>query len=145
SGLISGREALGVAGALAFVSFLLVLPLPPMVWALAVVALAIALTYPLFKRFFSLPQAYLGIAFGFGIPMAYAAVQQALPLEAWLLLLANVAWALAYDTEYAMVDRADDLKLGLRTAAITFGRFDVSGVAVCYAVTLGLQAWVGWR
>lgn len=145
TGLISGREALGVAGALAFVSFLLVLPLPRLVWGLAVVALVIAITYPLLKRFFSLPQAYLGIAFGFGIPMAYAAVQQALPLEAWLLLLANVAWALAYDTEYAMVDRADDLKLGLRTAAITFGRFDVIGIAACYAITLALLGVVGWR
>lgn len=145
TGLIRPREALVVAGVLAFLAFLLVLPLPPLVWGLAAVALAIAATYPLFKRFFAFPQAYLGIAFGFGIPMAYAAVQQALPAEAWLLLLANISWALAYDTEYAMVDRPDDLKLGLRTAAIAFGRYDVLMVAVCYGVTLLLQAWVGLR
>ncbi len=142
---IGDREALAVAALLALLAFLLVLPLPPLVWLLAVVALFIAISYPLLKRIFGLPQAYLGIAFGFGIPMAFAAVQQAVPLEAWILLLSNVFWALAYDTEYAMVDRPDDLKLGLKTAAITFGRFDVVLVGVCYAITLLLLAWVGWR
>lgn len=144
-GQIQPGEALAVAAVLAVIAFVLVLPLPPMVWALSVVALFIAATYPLLKRFFAFPQAYLGIAFGFGIPMAFAAVQQALPLEAWLLLLANITWALAYDTEYAMVDRPDDLKLGLRTSAIAFGRLDVMMVGVCYALTVALHAWVGWR
>jgi 4-hydroxybenzoate polyprenyltransferase len=87
----------------------------------------------------------LGIAFGFGIPMAYAAVQNAVPYQAWLLLLANVFWALAYDTEYAMVDRDDDLKIGIRTSAITFGRFDVIAVMLCYAASLSLITWVGWQ
>ncbi len=138
SGLISPKEALAVAGLLALVSFLLVLPLNYLVWALACVALFIAVTYPLLKRVFAIPQAYLGVAFGFGIPMAFAAIQNTVPPEAWLMLLANVAWAVAYDTEYAMVDRPDDLKLGLRTSAITFGRWDVAMVGLCYAITLAL-------
>ncbi len=145
TGQISEHEALAVAGTLALLAFLLVLALPPLVWLLAVVALLVAISYPLLKRVFGLPQAYLGIAFGFGIPMAFAAVQQTVPLEAWTLLLANVFWALAYDTEYAMVDRPDDLKLGLKTAAVTFGRFDVVMVGVSYLLTLLLLAWVGAR
>jgi len=88
------------------------------------------------KRVFAIPQAYLGIAFGFGIPMAFAAVQGTVPMEAWLMLAANVAWAVAYDTEYAMVDKPDDLKLGLRTSAITFGQWAIAMVGLCYAVTL---------
>jgi 4-hydroxybenzoate polyprenyltransferase len=111
--------------------------------ALSFVALAIAVTYPLTKRFFALPQLYLGVAFGFGIPMAYAAVRNALPAECWVLLAANVCYAFAYDTEYAMVDRDDDLKLGMRTSAITLGRFDVAGVMLAYAGMLGLLAAVG--
>ncbi|MEA5098793.1 MAG: UbiA family prenyltransferase, partial [Burkholderiaceae bacterium] len=104
----------------------------------------VAATYPYFKRFFALPQAYLGIAFGFGIPMAFAAVQDHVPAAAWLLLLANVFWALAYDTEYAMVDRDDDLKIGICTSAITFGRFDVAAVMACYGLTLAIIFTVGW-
>jgi 4-hydroxybenzoate polyprenyltransferase len=145
AGLIRPREALLVAAALALVSFLLILPLNALTKQLSVAAVIIAGTYPYFKRFFAIPQAYLGIAFGFGIPMAYAAVRGAVPCEAWLLLLGNVFWAMAYDTEYAMVDREDDLKLGLRTSAITFGRFDVAIVMLCYAVTLAIDAYVGWR
>ncbi|MBP8309823.1 MAG: 4-hydroxybenzoate octaprenyltransferase, partial [Burkholderiaceae bacterium] len=99
---------------------------------------------PFTKRFLSLPQAYLGIAFGFGIPMAFAAVQDRLPQTAWALLGANIFWALAYDTEYAMVDRDDDLRIGIRTAAITFGRFDVLAVMGSYAATLALLALAGW-
>jgi 4-hydroxybenzoate polyprenyltransferase len=145
SGKISGREALLIAALFVLISFALILPLNTLTKQLSLVAVLIAASYPYFKRFFALPQAYLGIAFGFGIPMAYAAVQNAVPYQAWLLLLANVFWALAYDTEYAMVDRDDDLKIGIRTSAITFGRFDVMAVMFCYAASLGLIAWVGWQ
>ncbi len=143
TGAIAPWEAVAVAVALALVSFLLVLPMNGLTIVLAFVAAFVAGSYPYTKRFLALPQAYLGIAFGFGIPMAYAAVLGTLPPAAGWLLLANVFWALAYDTEYAMVDRDDDLKIGIRTAAITFGRFDIAAVVVCYAATLGLLAWVG--
>ena len=143
SGRIAGWEAVLVAAVLAVVAFVLILPLNTLTKLLSVAAVAIAASYPYFKRFFALPQAYLGIAFGFGIPMAYAAVQNAVPAEAWVLLLANIFWALAYDTEYAMVDRDDDLKIGIRTSAITFGRYDVLAVMLCYAISLGLVAAVG--
>ena len=143
TGRIRPSEALGVAAVLALISLALVIPLNALSWALAVVAAVLAATYPLFKRFFAIPQAYLGIAFGFGIPMSFAALQGTVPLEAWLMLAANVAWAVAYDTEYAMVDRPDDLRLGLKTSAITFGRWDVTAIALCYALTLGLLGVVG--
>ena len=143
AGEVSAREALLLAAGLSVLAFLLILPLNKLVWELALVALFLAASYPYTKRFFALPQAYLGIAFGFGIPMSYAAVWETVPKEAWLLLAANIFWAVAYDTEYAMVDRADDLKIGIKTAAITFGRFDIAAVALCYAATLGLLAWVG--
>lgn len=143
SGRIAAWEAVAVAAALALLSFLLILPLNALTLQLSVLAVVVAGTYPYFKRFFALPQAYLGIAFGFGIPMAYAAVLDSVPAEAWILLLANVFWALAYDTEYAMVDRDDDLKIGIRTSAITFGRFDVLAVMICYALNLLLIALVG--
>jgi len=110
---------------------------------LSVAAVLIAASYPYFKRFFAIPQAYLGIAFGFGIPMAYAAIQDHVPPVAWWLLAANVFWAVAYDTEYAMVDRDDDLKIGIKTSAITFGQFDVAAVMLCYAVNLGMLLAVG--
>jgi 4-hydroxybenzoate polyprenyltransferase len=112
---------------------------------LSVAAVAIAASYPYFKRFFAIPQAYLGIAFGFGIPMAFAAVQGTVPAAAWLLLIANIFWAVAYDTEYAMVDRDDDLKLGLKTSAITFGRYDVAAIMLCYALAFVLILLVGWQ
>lgn len=143
SGLIRPWEAVAVFVTLSLLAGLLILPMNALVWKLAFVAVFLAASYPFTKRFFALPQAYLGIAFGFGIPMAYAAVLESLPLSAWLMLAANVFWALAYDTEYAMVDREDDLKLGIRTAAITFGRYDVAAVMACYAITLGLLAAVG--
>ena len=143
AGRVSGREALLLAAGLSLLAFLLILPLDPLVWKLSVVALFLAASYPFTKRFFAIPQAYLGIAFGFGIPMSYAALWGEVPMEAWLLLLANVFWAVAYDTEYAMVDRADDLKIGIKTSAITFGRFDLAAIALCYAATLALLAWVG--
>ena len=143
TGAIQPREALLYAGALALLAALLVVPLHPLVWLLSVPALLLAASYPFTKRFFALPQAYLGVAFGFGIPMAFAAVQGGVPGVAWLLLLANVFWAVAYDTEYAMVDRPDDLKIGIRSAAITFGRFDVAAIMLCYALTLTLLALAG--
>jgi 4-hydroxybenzoate polyprenyltransferase len=145
SGKIAPWEAVMVAAVLALVSLLLILPLNALTRQLSVAAVLIAASYPYFKRFFAIPQAYLGIAFGFGIPMAYAAVQGTVPAAAWLLLLANIFWAVAYDTEYAMVDRDDDLKIGIRTSAITFGRFDVLAVMLCYACTLGIIFAVGWQ
>jgi len=144
SGKIAGWEALAVAGVLAALAFLLVLPLNTLTKQMSVAALLIAGTYPYFKRFFAIPQAYLGIAFGFGIPMAFAAVQNQVPAVAWWLLAANVFWAVAYDTEYAMVDRDDDIKIGMRTSAITFGRFDVAAVMLCYGAALAIDLLCGW-
>ena len=143
SGRIAGWEAWMVAAVLALISFLLILPLNALTIALSLVAAFVAASYPFTKRFFALPQAYLGIAFGFGIPMAFAAIEGRVPTVAWTMLAANVFWALAYDTEYAMVDREDDVKIGIRTAAIAFGRHDVPAVMVCYACTLVLLAVVG--
>ena len=140
---VSPREALLLAAGLSLLSFVLILPLDPLVIWLSVPALFLAASYPFTKRFFAIPQAYLGIAFGFGIPMGFAAVAGEVPAVAWLMLLANVFWAVAYDTEYAMVDRPDDLKIGIKTSAITFGRFDVVAVMLCYAAALGLLAVVG--
>jgi 4-hydroxybenzoate polyprenyltransferase len=105
----------------------------------------VAIAYPFFKRFFAVPQLFLGVAFSFGIPMAYAAVQNAVPPIAWAVLAVNLFWVVAYDTEYAMVDRADDVKIGIRTSALTFGRYDVAAVAGCYTVFLAGMAWVGYR
>ena len=144
SGRISGKEALAVAGVLTVAAFCLILPLNALTKQLSVAAVIIAGTYPYFKRFFAIPQAYLGIAFGFGIPMGFAAVTDAVPVVAWLLLLGNVFWAVAYDPEYAMVDRDDDLKIGIRTSAITFGRYDVAIIMLCYALFLLLWLACGW-
>jgi 4-hydroxybenzoate polyprenyltransferase len=143
AGEIEPREALYVAGVLALAAFALVLFLNPLAIALSFAGLAIAATYPYSKRYIALPQAYLGIAFGFGIPMAYAAVQERLPLECWLLLAANVFYSFAYDTEYAMVDRDDDAKLGIHTSALTLGRWDVAAVMSSYAALLALLSLVG--
>ncbi|WP_374476100.1 4-hydroxybenzoate octaprenyltransferase [Zoogloea sp.] len=140
---VTPKEALALAAGLALLSFLLVLPLNALTIALSVPAVFLAGSYPFTKRFLAIPQAYLGIAFGFGIPMAFAALQGEVPMVAWVMLLANVFWAVAYDTEYAMVDRPDDLKIGIKTSAITFGRFDVAAVMVCYGLTLALLGWVG--
>ena len=144
AGVIAPWEALVVAAAGAIIAFALTLftNRATMLWSLP--ALAIAVAYPFFKRFFAIPQAFLGIAFSFGIPMAYAAVQGRVPAFAWLLLFINLFWVMAYDTEYAMVDRADDAKIGIRTSALTFGRFDVTAVALSYAIYLAAMAWVGY-
>lgn len=139
----SKKEAYLLAGVLSLLAFGLVNLLNWLTVQLSVLALFLAITYPLTKRFFAMPQAYLGIAFGFGIPMAFAALNNHVPPVAWLLLLANVFWAVAYDTEYAMVDREDDLKIGIRSSAITFGRYDIIAVMICYAVTLLLLTAVG--
>ena len=149
SGQVSGKEALLLALALTLCAALLLVFLNPLARQLSLIALMLAASYPFFKRFFAIPQAYLGIAFGFGIPMAFAAVQNQVPAVAWWLLLANVFWTIAYDTEYAMVDKNDDLKIGIKTSAITFGRFDVTAVMLCYAVFIVMMAILGvqadWR
>ncbi len=144
SGKIRSWEAVALFVVISLVSLLLIQPYNQLTWVMACIAAFLAASYPFTKRFLALPQAYLGIAFGFGIPMAYAAVLGRLEPSAWLLLLANVFWALAYDTEYAMVDRDDDIAIGIRTAAITFGRFDVLAVMICYGLALGLIACVGF-
>jgi len=145
AGKVSSKEALILFAVLVIFSFCLILPFRSWnIVGLSVVALFLAASYPFTKRFFAVPQAYLGVAFGFGIPMAYVAHLDMIPQVAWILLLANVFWAMAYDTDYAMVDRADDLKIGIKTSAITFGRFDVVAVMLCYAATLGLIARVGF-
>ncbi|MBI2312804.1 MAG: 4-hydroxybenzoate octaprenyltransferase [Betaproteobacteria bacterium] len=143
AGRVTPREALLLAGGLSLTAFLLILPLRREVMYLALVAFFLAASYPFTKRFFALPQAYLGIAFGFGIPMAFASYAGQVPALAWLLLLANVFWALAYDTEYAMVDREDDLKIGIKTAAITFGKYDVAAVMASHGIFLAILAGVG--
>ncbi len=146
-GALSPIEALTLGAVLAAAAFALVLSTNPPTIALSFAALAIALAYPYAKRVLAIPQAVLGLAFSFGIPMAFAAVLggrdsgwpaigAAVPLHAWWLLLGNLCWVLAYDTEYAMVDRDDDLKIGIQTSAITLGRWDVAAVMGCYAVYL---------
>jgi len=141
---ISTTEALILAAVLALIAFALVLKLNRLTILLSFGALFVAVSYPFTKRFLALPQAYLGIAFSFGIPMAYAAQLSAVPLTAWVLVSANIFWTVAYDTEYAMVDRVDDQRIGIRTAAILFGRFDVSAVMLCHAVFLSILAALGW-
>jgi 4-hydroxybenzoate polyprenyltransferase len=143
SGALGRGEALALATLLALAAFALVLALDRLAVILSFVALGLAMTYPLTKRFFALPQAYLGIAFGFGIPMGYAAVLGEVPPAGWALLLANIFWAVAYDTEYAMVDRDDDVRIGIKTAAITFGRFDVTAVMACYGAMLAVLVAIG--
>lgn len=142
SGKISGKEAVAVALTLALIAYLLIQPLNTFTKQLSVLAVLVAFIYPFTKRFFAMPQAVLGIAFGFGIPMAYAAVLDFIPLEAWILFVGNIFWAIAYDTAYAMVDREDDLRLGLRTSAITFGKYDVAAIGLCYGVLFITQLWV---
>jgi 4-hydroxybenzoate polyprenyltransferase len=136
TGAVSVREALVLGAVLAFLAFLLVLTTNAAAIAWSFAALAIAIAYPYAKRYVSMPQAVLGVAFSFGIPMAFAAVQGRVPLLAWVLLLGNLFWVLAYDTEYAMVDRDDDVRIGIKTSAITLGRADVAVVMACYAATL---------
>ncbi len=154
TGVIGVTQALGFGALLALAAFALVLTTNAATIAWSFAALAISVAYPFTKRFFSMPQAVLGVAFSFGIPMAFAAVQggdtwslaalrDAVPALAWTLLLGNLFWVIAYDTEYAMVDRDDDLKIGIRTSAITFGRFDVAAVMGSYAAFLAIWAAVG--
>jgi 4-hydroxybenzoate polyprenyltransferase len=156
TGEISVKEAYAVAGVLSLLAFLLVCLLGWQVVLWSLPALFLAVSYPYTKRFLAIPQAYLGIAFGFGIPMAYVAIQGNASAVAWWLLLANLCWSVAYDTAYAMVDREDDLKVGIRSSAITFGRFDVLAIMVFFAammlilakvagaLSMGWPLWLGW-
>ncbi len=144
SGQISGKEAVWIAALLALLSFALIQPLNLLTKQLSVFAVIVAAVYPFTKRFFAMPQAVLGIAFGFGIPMAYAASQNQVQLEAWVLFGANIFWTIAYDTAYAMVDREADLRLGLRTSAITFGRYEVAAIAISYVLLLMGVLWVAY-
>ena len=150
AGLVSAREAFLLFGVLVAAAFALIVPImTQLLLGLAVTALFLAASYPFTKRFFAIPQAYLGIAFGFGIPMAYAALIGRVPETAWWLLAANICWAVAYDTEYALVDIEDDRRIGIKTSALTFqryfGRFDIVVIMLCYAATLLLLAYVGLR
>lgn len=140
SGAVSVREALLLGAVLALLAFALVLTTNTVTILWSFAALAIAIAYPYAKRYVAMPQAVLGVAFSFGIPMAFAAVQSRVPAIAWLLLLGNLFWVLAYDTEYAMVDRDDDLRIGIQTSAITLGRADVAVVMGCYGAALAIWA-----
>ncbi|MDB5965564.1 MAG: 4-hydroxybenzoate octaprenyltransferase [Polaromonas sp.] len=140
TGRVSVREALTLGAVLALLAFALVLTTNVTAIAWSFAALAITLLYPFAKRHLSMPQAVLGVAFSFGIPMAFAAVQSRVPMLAWVLLLGNLFWVIAYDTEYAMVDRDDDLRIGMKTSAITLGRFDVAAVLACYLCYLAIWA-----
>lgn len=150
SGRLSHSEALALAAALALLALMLILPLNTLTLLLSIPAVLLAASYPYTKRFFAVPQAYLGISFGFGIPMAFAAQTGSVPSLAWLLVLANVFWCIAYDTEYAMVDRDDDAHLGIHSSALLFGQYDVAAVMICYALSLallwqiGLATGLGW-
>ena len=143
TGEVSVKEAYLLAGGLALAAFGLVLLFNKTTIYLSFAALFLAATYPFTKRFLAIPQAYLGVAFGFGIPMAFAAVNDYIPPLAWVLLAANVFWAIAYDTQYAMVDRDDDVKIGVQSSAIFFGKYDVIAVMICYAITLAILVYVG--
>ena len=146
AGTIRPWEAIAVAVALGAAAFAIVLQFNRLTIFLSFVAVAVAIVYPFLKRFFWMPQAWLGIAFGFGIPMAFAAETNSLPPLAWTLLAANVAWTIAYDTEYAMVDRDDDMRIGMKTSAILFGRHDVAIVMACYAAFIGIMGAIGaWQ
>ena len=143
TGIVGEKEAIILAGVLALIAFLMILRFNKLTILLSVVALLLTITYPFTKRFFALPQAYLGVAFGFGIPMVFAASYGRVSIFAWSLLIANVFWSLAYDTEYAMVDKEDDKKIGIKTSALTFGRFDVAAVIASQFIFLGILAILG--
>ena len=145
TGEVQPHEALVLAALLAAAAFALVLFLNWFAIVLSFLGLTIAAAYPFTKRFFALPQAFLGVAFGFGIPMAYAAIQWRLPLDCWILFAANIFYSFAYDTEYAMVDRDDDARLGIHTSALTLGRWDVAAVMTSYAAMLALLLLLGWH
>jgi 4-hydroxybenzoate polyprenyltransferase len=142
SGRIGVKEALLLGAVLALLAFVLVLTLRTETIAWSFAAIAVAIAYPFAKRYVSMPQAVLGVAFSFGIPMAFAAVTGEVPWQAWTLLIGNLFWVLAYDTEYAMVDRDDDLKIGMKTSAITLGQWDVLAIMGFYAAFVGVWAWV---
>ncbi len=139
-GALSSKQALGLGALLALLAFGLVLTTNAVTIAWSFSALAITIIYPFAKRYVSMPQAVLGVAFSFGIPMAFAAVQSTVPPLAWILLIGNLFWVIAYDTEYAMVDRDDDLKIGMKTSAITLGRFDVAAVMLSYLIFISIWA-----
>jgi 4-hydroxybenzoate polyprenyltransferase len=143
NGEVTVKEAVFLAAGLSLVAFILVCFLNRTTVLLSIVALFLAATYPLTKRFFAIPQAYLGVAFGFAIPMAFAAINNNIPSLAWWLLLANVFWAVAYDTEYAIVDKDDDIKIGIQSSALFFWKYDVLAVMLCYASMLGIFIYVG--
>ncbi|STZ75648.1 4-hydroxybenzoate octaprenyltransferase [Bergeriella denitrificans] len=149
-GAVSRKEALLLTAALCLLAALCILPLNRLTWLMSLPALFLAMSYPFTKRFFPIPQLYLGLAFSFGIPMAFAAVTDSVPATAWLIFAANMLWTLAYDTIYAMADKEDDLKIGIRTSAITFGRHDLTAVMLCHAgftllmVVLGLHIHATW-
>jgi 4-hydroxybenzoate polyprenyltransferase len=146
AGTIRPWEALAVAAVFALAAFCIVLAFNRLTIELSFLGVAIAAVYPFTKRFLSIPQAWLGVAFSFGIPMAFAAQQDAVPPLAWALVGANFFWVMAYDTEYAMVDRNDDLRTGIHTSAIVFGRHDVAAVMACYAIFVGAMAAIGrWQ
>jgi 4-hydroxybenzoate polyprenyltransferase len=140
---VSKKEALLLAAGLSLIAFLLILPLNRLTLLLSVPALFLAASYPYTKRFLAIPQAYLGIAFGFGIPMGFAAITGTVPPAAWTMLLANIFWAIAYDTEYAMVDRNDDIRIGIHSSALLFGRYDVVATMLCHVMALVLLGLVG--
>lgn len=142
-GKVDSKEAVLLAAGLSLCAFLLILPLNQLTILLSVPALFLAGTYPFTKRFFAMPQAYLGIAFSFGIPMAFAAQTNHVPSLSWMLMLANVFWVIAYDTAYAIVDKPDDLKIGIKTSAITLGRFDVLGVMLCHVMFIAFMLIIG--
>lgn len=156
TGRITEKEALGLAAGLALLALVITIPLGWSVVLMSLPAAFLAGSYPFTKRFFPMPQAYLGVAFGFAIPMGFVAIQGAVPWYAWLVFLANVFWTIAYDTEYALVDKEDDLKLNIMTAAITLGKYDVTAIMACYFICLSLWAvvalylhlgwgfWLGW-
>ncbi len=143
TGEVSVKEAWLLAGGLCLLAFCLVWQFNKTTILLSFAALFLAATYPFTKRFLAIPQAYLGVAFGFGMPMAFAAVNDYIPPLAWALLAANICWAIAYDTEYAMVDRDDDVKIGIKSSAIFFGKYDVLAIMLCYAIMIGLLAYIG--
>ncbi|WP_230514069.1 4-hydroxybenzoate octaprenyltransferase [Limnobaculum parvum] len=144
SGTVTEKESKVLFLSLVTISFLLVLTLNRLTILLSVAAVILAWIYPFMKRFTHLPQVILGMAFGWSIPMAYAAVSDALPLSCWLLLLANICWTVAYDTQYAMVDRNDDLKIGIKSTAILFGRYDKLIIGLLQLGTVLILCWIGY-
>lgn len=144
SGAVTEREAKNLFVVLVLISFALVLTLNLMTILLSVAALALAWMYPFMKRYTHLPQVVLGAAFGWSIPMAFAAVSETVPLSCWLMFLANICWAVAYDTEYAMVDRDDDVKIGVKSTAILFGQYDKLIIGLLQIAVLALMIAIGW-